>query len=118
MSGRGGLGIHVPRTSYPRTKSHVPTDLVHHTHVPRTTYTLSANPLAQDNDGVMPIRRAILNGRNDIVELVLQSMETQAKVSETTRMDKNANDHEMLSAITSSARLGQIKCFRIELKNM
>ena len=31
-----------------------------------------ANPLAQDNNGFMPIRRAMLNGRNDLVELLTE----------------------------------------------
>ena len=40
-----------------------------------------ANPVAQDHDGLMPIRRAILNGRDDLVEVLVHSMESQANVS-------------------------------------
>ena len=40
-----------------------------------------ANPFAQDNQGMMPIRRAILNGRNDLVEALLKTMKSRAEVS-------------------------------------
>ena len=40
-----------------------------------------ADPFAQDNQGMMPIRRAILNGRKDLVEALLETMESHAEVS-------------------------------------
>ena len=36
-----------------------------------------ANPFVQDNEGMMPIRRAILNSSNDVVELLMKAMESQ-----------------------------------------
>ena len=40
-----------------------------------------ANPVAQDNGGLMPICRAILTGSNDVVEALLAAMESQASPS-------------------------------------
>ena len=40
-----------------------------------------ANPFVQDNVGRLPIYRAILNGNQDVVEVLLAKMESMGKPS-------------------------------------